>query len=136
MSAAADQDLATDARKDGAARRRRVQGRKTERLAERVARLDPGVAEWTDGFVFGQVWGRPGLAEQERILIAIAALAATGQPDELRAYLFGALERGVAPEKIRETLVMMTVCAGFPAALNALEVWQAVQESAQCRGFR
>lgn len=91
---------ARDADNDGAARRRRVQGRKTERLAEHVASLDPGVAEWIDGFVFGQVWGRPGLAQEERALIAIAALAATGQPDQLRAYLFGALDAGIPPEKI------------------------------------
>ncbi len=119
----------------GARRRSRVQGRKSAKLQAHLEQLDPGVAGWVDSFVFGQVWGRPGLNEAERTLIAIAMLAATERPDQLRAYLFGALDNGVSPAAVHEVLVMSTVYAGFPAALNALRLWQEVLRSAESQGI-
>ncbi len=100
-----------------------------------MASLDPGLAEWVDQFVFGEVWGRPGLSEPERMLVAISALAATGRPDQLRAYLFGALHAGVPAVKLHETLVMQAVYAGFPAAIGALGVWREVVGAARRQGL-
>lgn len=119
----------------GAARRARVQGRKSAKLQAHLESLDPGVAGWVDSFVFGQVWGRPGLTEAERTLIAIAMLAATERPDQLRAYLFGALDNGVSAAAVQEVLAMSVVYAGFPAALNALRLWKDVLRSAQAQGI-
>ncbi|HEU4360182.1 MAG TPA: carboxymuconolactone decarboxylase family protein [Mycobacterium sp.] len=119
----------------GAARRARVQGRKSAKLQAHLESLDPGVAGWVDSFVFGQVWDRPGLDETERTLIAIAMLAATERPDQLRAYLFGAVDGGVSPAAIQEVLAMSAVYAGFPAALNALRLWQDVLRSAESQGI-
>jgi 4-carboxymuconolactone decarboxylase len=128
-------DRAEDPLSSGAARRARVQGRKAAKLQAHLESLDPGVAGWVDSFVFGQVWGRPGLDETERTLIAIAMLAATERPDQLRAYLFGALDNGVKPVAIQEVLAMSSVYAGFPAALNALRLWQDVLRSAEAQGI-
>lgn len=119
----------------GAARRARVQGRKSAKLQAHLESLDPGVAGWVDSFVFGQVWDRPGLGETERTLVAIAMLAATERPDQLRAYLFGALDGGVSPAAVQEVLAMSAVYAGFPAALNALRLWHDVLESAEAQGI-
>ncbi|MHB2022195.1 MAG: carboxymuconolactone decarboxylase family protein [Mycobacteriales bacterium] len=113
----------------GARRRKRVQGPKTERLQEAVRRLDPQLAEWVDDFVFGTVWERPGLSERERLLVAIAMLAARGNHEQLRAYLFGAGFAGVPETKVREVLVMCTVYCGFPTALQSLQLWQEVRAS-------
>jgi 4-carboxymuconolactone decarboxylase len=119
----------------GSRRRARVQGRKSAQLHAHLERLDPGVAGWVDSFVFGQVWDRPGLDESQRTLIAIAMLAATERPDQLRAYLFGALDNGVSPAAVQEVLAMSAVYAGFPAALNALRLWQDVLRSAAAQGI-
>jgi 4-carboxymuconolactone decarboxylase len=119
----------------GAARRRRIQGPKSELLAQAVAALDPEVAAWVDEFVFGKVWERPGLSEEERTLVAIAALGATEHQAQLRAYLFGALHAGVPAKKIHEALVMLVVYAGFPAALQALTTWREVVASARRQGI-
>ena len=104
-------------------------------LQAHLVGLDPGVAEWVDSFVFYQVWGRLGLAETERTLIAIAMLAATDRPDQLRAYLFGALDGGVPPAAVHEVLVMSAVYAGFPVALNALRLWRDVLRSPEAQGI-
>lgn len=113
----------------GTQRRRRVQGPKSDRLQESIRGLDPQLAGWVDEFVFGEVWERPGLSEEERLLVAIGMLAAGRNPEQLRAYLFGAGFAGVPAEKVREVLVMCTVYAGFPAALQALGLWQEVRAS-------
>lgn len=123
-----------DDRQDGAERRRRIQGPKSERLQQAVAALDPELAAWVDEFVFGRVWGRPGLSEAERTLVAISALGTTGHPNQLRAYLFGALHGGMSAKKIHDALLMLVVYAGFPAAIDALTVWREVLDSARRAG--
>jgi 4-carboxymuconolactone decarboxylase len=121
---------------EGAQRRRRAQGGKADGLNAALAQLDPQMAEWSDSFVFGAVWGRPGLSHDERMMVAITALAATEHPAQLRNYLHGALEAGIPSSKIHEALVMMTVYAGFPTALSALVVWKEVVASARRRGIK
>ena len=53
-------------------------------------------------------------------------LAVLGSETQLRNYLHGALQDGVPPEKLHETLLMTVVYAGFPAAIAALVVWKEV----------
>jgi len=123
-----------DHRAKGAERRKRVQGPKSEFLHRAVADLDPEVAAWVDEFVFGTVWERPGLSDEERTLVAIGTLAAGEHPNQLRAYLFGALHAGMSARKIHEALVMQVVYSGFPVALQALTVWREVLASARRHG--
>ena len=113
----------------GRERRRRAQGAKADRLQESLARLDPQLASWADGFVFDEVWGRPGLDFETRMLVAITALAATDRPQQLRNYLFGGLQAGVPQAAIQEALVMLAVYCGFPTAIAALAVWDEVKAS-------
>lgn len=119
----------------GESRRRRAQGAKADRLQADLRSLDPGVAEWADSFVFGEVWGRPGISHEERMLVAISALASLGRTAQLRNYLFGAVQDGIPAEKIQEALAMLVVYAGFPVALAALTEWRAVLASSQRQGI-
>jgi 4-carboxymuconolactone decarboxylase len=115
--------------------RRRAQGAKADQLQALLCGIDPVLGEWADGFVFGEVWARPGLSQDERMLVAIAALAVSGNPDQMRNYLWGALQGGIPARKIHESLLMLVVYAGFPRALNALHVWRTVLESARASGL-
>jgi 4-carboxymuconolactone decarboxylase len=94
------------------------------------------MAEWSDTFIFGEVWGREGMSQDERMLVAITALAAREHPAQLRNYLHGALEAGISARKIHEALVMMVVYAGFPTALTSLVVWKEVVTSARRHGLK
>jgi 4-carboxymuconolactone decarboxylase len=69
------------------------------------------------------------------MLVAITALAATGNADQMRNYLWGALQAGIAARKIHEALLMLVVYTGFPRALNALHVWRSVFDAAQKSGL-
>lgn len=120
---------------DGRARRDRVLGPKAGRLQGGLAAIDDQAAGWVDDFVFGDVWGRPGLSEEERIIVAISVLAATGHHALLRNYLHGALHKGMPARKIHEVIVMLVVYSGFPTMVDTLRTWQEVRESAARQGL-
>jgi 4-carboxymuconolactone decarboxylase len=114
-------------RESGAEIRERAQGEKAEKLAAALDALDPDLREWSDGFIFGTVWARPGLEFEERMLVAIALLAGAGQLPQLTNYLHGALQAGMPAEKVQEARAMTAIYTGFPASLNALECWRQVR---------
>jgi 4-carboxymuconolactone decarboxylase len=114
--------------------RRRAQGAKADKLQALLCSLDPGVGRWADEFVFGDVWGRPGLDFENRMLVAIASLATQGKAPMLRNYAYGALQAGISARKIHETLVMLVVYAGFPTATSMLYEWQQVLDGARAQG--
>lgn len=120
--------------KAGAEARRAAQGPKSERLQEGVMALDQGVAEWVDEFVFGTVWQRDGLSHDDRMLIAISVLAAGQDHDQLKAYLFGALHKGMSARRIQEALVMLAVYRGFPSAIQGLTVFRTVMDACRAQG--
>lgn len=119
----------------GAAMRARAQGPVVDRLTEVMSSLDPQLPEIADDHIFGRVWGREGMGFEDRMLVAIVALGATGHTDQLRNYLWGALHEGMDPRRIQEALVMLGVYAGFPTMLTALVCWREVRDSAGRRGL-
>lgn len=110
----------------GRALRARAQGRHTDKLGDALAALDPDLLDYADGFIFGSVWAGADLAFEDRMLVAITALAATGQDAQLGNYLHGALQDGMAPDRIREALKMLVVYVGFPTAITALATFDAI----------
>ena len=116
--------------RSGAARRRRAQGVKADRIQEIAGSLDPAIPNWVDNFVFEEVWGRPGLSYEQRQMVAIAVLAAGGHATQLRLYLHGALQDGVPEETLKEILLMLGVYCGFPVMFAALFEWQRVLREA------
>jgi 4-carboxymuconolactone decarboxylase len=119
----------------GAALRRRAQGAKADQLQALLNSLDPGVGKWADEFVFGEVWRRPGLDFESRMLVAITSLATQGKGALLRNYAHGALQAGVSARKIHEALVELVVYAGFPTATSMLFEWQQALGAARRQGL-
>ena len=115
-----------DADRHGAERRQRAQGAKADKLQAALVALDPQLGRWADEHVFGEVWADDALGFEERMLVAIAALAAQNRRNQLRNYLHGALQAGLPAAKLREVLRMMTVYAGFPVAIEAMSELDAV----------
>ncbi|WP_148573824.1 carboxymuconolactone decarboxylase family protein [Nocardioides caldifontis] len=114
----------------GPERRGRAQGRKADRLQAALGELDPTLARWADDHIFGDVWAEDALGFDDRMLVAITALATLGRRNQLRNYLHGALQSGRTPEELREVMKMLTVYAGFPVAIEAmLELDAAVKAS-------
>lgn len=94
-----------------------------ERVApELMRRVAPGLADYTDEVLFGDVWKRPGLAPRERSLVTVSALIATGKTGQLTGHLGRALDNGVKPVEIGEVITHLAFYSGWPSAVSALPV--------------
>jgi len=56
------------------------------------------------------------------VVVALIALATQGHHAQLKNYLHGALQDGIPEAKLRQALTMLVVYAGFPVAIQALDV--------------
>jgi len=108
----------------GGGLRARAQGARSHQLGEALAALDPDLRRWADSFIFGDVWTGEEIGFEDRMLVAIVALATSGQTRQLRNYIHGALQSGIAAERLQGALKMLVVYAGFPTAIDALAVLQ------------
>ena len=70
---------------------------------------------------YGAIWSRPGLALQDRMLCALAALASVQRLPKLRRHVGAALELGLSPRAIVEVLIQIGIYAGFAASEEAVE---------------
>ena len=86
-----------------------------------MAGVSPDFARMVVEFGYGDVYTRPGLELQQRQLIAVTALTTLGHsPRQLRGHIGAALNVGLTPQQIVETIIQAALYAGFPAAMNAL----------------
>jgi 4-carboxymuconolactone decarboxylase len=99
-------------------------------VVESLRDIAPDLAEWIIDFSYGDVMARPGLDLRSRQFATIAALTALGnaQP-QLKVHIDGALNVGCTQQEIIEVILQMAVYAGFPAAINALNVAREVFKS-------
>ena len=117
----------------GAAMLERVDGATGVAVVGTLAKSFPDFAAYILEYPFGDIYSRPGLGLREREIATVAALTAMGNAaPQLRVHIHAALHVGCTPQEIVETVMQMSVYAGFPAALNGLA---AVQEVFTKRGI-
>jgi 4-carboxymuconolactone decarboxylase len=92
----------------------------SQQLTDALSSIAPDFAHYVVEYPFGDIFNRPGLDLKTRELITVAALTALGAAPQLKFHLRAALNVGCTREEIVETLIQMSVYAGFPAALNGL----------------
>jgi 4-carboxymuconolactone decarboxylase len=80
----------------------------------------PKFAQLTNDVVFDDLWRRSDLSMRDRSLVTIAALAATGDDDQLELYLRRAIESGLTRAQITEALTHVGFYAGWAKATNAI----------------
>jgi len=88
----------------------------------------PKLGELTDQVLFGDVWERKGLSKRDRSLATVTALAAIGQPEQLRGHLWRALDNGVTREEIVELMTHLAFYCGWANAGSAALVAKRVFE--------
>lgn len=69
---------------------------------------------------FGAVWDRPGLAIEDRMICALAALGSIRAPASTRRYVGGALDLGMSAEAISEVFIQIGIYAGFALSEEAI----------------
>ncbi len=75
---------------------------------------------------FGALWSRPGLAIEDRMICALAALGAVQRLTSLRRHVGAALTLGLSPRSILEVFIQVGIYAGYAASEEAIEVATAV----------
>lgn len=105
----------------GLAKLEEIDGEAGQKVCDALQDIAPDFARLLVEFAFGDIYSRPGLDLRTREIAVVAALTALGNAGpQLRVHLHGALNVGCTREEIVETIMMMGVYAGFPAALNGL----------------
>jgi 4-carboxymuconolactone decarboxylase len=98
-------------------------------LMESLKNIEPDLGRFVVEFPYGDIYERPGLDLKSREIATIAALTAIGDTKpELKDHIKGALNVGCERQEIIEVIIQMTVYAGFPRAINGMNIAKEVFE--------
>tara|TARA_B100000678_G_scaffold73478_1_gene60318 strand:+ start:506 stop:877 length:372 start_codon:yes stop_codon:yes gene_type:complete len=113
----------TDRFEQGLENLRKIDGEAGQKVIDSLRDISPDLARYTIEYPFGDIYARPGLGLREREMATIAALTAMGTAlPQLKVHIQAGLNVGVTKTEIEEIIIQMSVYAGFPAALNAMQV--------------
>ncbi|MCS6781047.1 MAG: 4-carboxymuconolactone decarboxylase [Geminicoccaceae bacterium] len=93
-----------------------------DRATARIGPLDADFQRFITEGAWGSVWSRPGLSRRERSMLVVALMAALGHEEELAMHLRATRNTGASPADVAETLLMVAVYAGVPAANRAFRI--------------
>ncbi len=101
-----------------------VQGPEAARqIRAGFAAISPDFGRYVIEAGFADVYGRPGLSLAQRQLINVAVLTAIGGAEnQLAVHIRGALNVGISPAEILETLFHVALYAGHPRTGNGLQI--------------
>jgi 4-carboxymuconolactone decarboxylase len=86
-------------------------------LHDHLRDIAPDFAEITISVGFGDIASRPGLSLDRRAMVVVSALATLGADRQLRVWIGMALNAGVGPDEIVESLMQLAPYAGWPVLL-------------------
>lgn len=93
-----------------------------ENLEKGLGDIAPDMARFILEFPYGDVYSRPGLDMKSREIATVAALTALGNATpQLKTHIRASLNVGLTEVQIKECIIQMSLYAGFPASLNALQ---------------
>ncbi|MDY4376829.1 carboxymuconolactone decarboxylase family protein [Pectobacterium brasiliense] len=91
----------------------------SEDTHDAVAEVTPAMAAYSERFIKKDLWNRPELSRRDRSLVTVAALISRNDTAELPHYLNVALDSGVKPTEISETITHLAFYAGWSNATSA-----------------
>jgi len=109
-------------RKGNEIRERLQHGTHPARERPRAVASVPGLRNYTGESIFGAVWARPGLDIRYRMLATLSVLSSLQRLSQFQTYVHSALNMGMSAEEIQEVPIHCSIYAGFPSAVNSLEV--------------
>jgi 4-carboxymuconolactone decarboxylase len=88
----------------------------------------PGVVQYTTDVLFRDLWLRPALVPQDRSLVTVSALIASGQVAQVSYHLNRAMDNGLTHRQASEVLTHLAFYTGWPNVFSALPVAKEVFE--------
>jgi 4-carboxymuconolactone decarboxylase len=90
------------------------------RTQENMHMVAPALDKYKEITLLGGVWKRPGLSRRDRSLVTLSSLIARNQINELPFYLALALDNGVKPAEISETITHLAFYSGWANATSTV----------------
>lgn len=87
-----------------------------------VTPVAPKFAQLTNDVIFDDLWRRTDLSPRDRSVVTIAALAASGDTDQLAFHVRRGMENGLTRAQIAEAFTHLAFYAGWPKATAAIAV--------------
>lgn len=91
-------------------------------MLEDIRAVAPALEKYAQGVVLEDLWKRPGLSPRDRSIVTISALIARDQRVELPYYLDLALQNGVKPAEVSETITHLAFYTGWANAMGAVPI--------------
>lgn len=102
----------------GLAKLAEVDGKVGEEVVAPLGDLGKYIIE----FAFGDIYQREGLNLREREIATVAMLTVLGRETQLRVHMHAALNVGLSAEEIEEAIIQTVPYAGFPTAINGINI--------------
>ncbi|MDR3222784.1 MAG: carboxymuconolactone decarboxylase family protein [Methanobrevibacter sp.] len=94
-----------------------------EQMFDELKDISPDLGRFVVEFPYSEIYTRDGLDLKTRELITVAALTAMGTaPTQLEHHISAALNVDNSPKEIVEAIMQMSAYAGFPAAINGINI--------------
>lgn len=84
--------------------------------------LSPEMNDYTVEFLYGNVYNTDKLDARSREIAIISILIALRANTPLSIHMHGALNVGLRRKELIEVILQSSIYAGFPAAVNAMEI--------------
>ena len=98
-----------------------------EAFREKYIAFVPALVKEGMAYAYGDIYSRDILSKRTRQIATITALTALGTfPNELSFHIRTGLTVGLTQEEIKELILLMTIYAGFPAAINGINALKKV----------
>ncbi|MFP7737484.1 carboxymuconolactone decarboxylase family protein [Priestia aryabhattai] len=104
-----------------------IDGESGTKVIEGLKDIAPDLGRYIIEFTFGDIYSRGNLSLKEREMITISSLTTQGGcEDQLKVHINAALNVGVEPAQITETIIQCIPYVGFPRVINAINVTKKV----------
>lgn len=94
-------------------------------IGESFKDIAPDLQKYVVEFAFGDIYARPGIDNQQKVIATISSLVAQGLP-QIEMHVKTGLAVGLKPEEIVGCIIHLIPYCGFPKVLSALKVAQKV----------
>lgn len=90
-------------------------------IPETLGRVAPALQAYTTDDLYGRIWQGEDLSPRDRALVTFAALMTRHETEALSAHIALALDAGVTPAEISETITHLAFYSGWGNAMAAAE---------------
>ncbi|RJS93702.1 carboxymuconolactone decarboxylase family protein [Salinisphaera sp. Q1T1-3] len=96
---------------------------------QQISEVAPALSRYSRDVIRDDLWQRKALSTHDRALVTVAALIARDQTGDMTFYFKKALDNGVTPAELGEVITQMAFYAGWPNAMDAVNVARPIFEA-------